>query len=82
LLYAPDENLFDGAAKYSSKGFFDFNNVPPWDMWIRYLDNYLVSWVPPVLDELASAGIEVNPEQCIQWATPTFVNSLIDPAVW
>jgi hypothetical protein len=81
LLYAPDENLFDGAAKYSSKGFFDVNNVPPWDTWVCYFDIYLLSWVPPVLEELASAGIEVNPEQCIQWATPTFVNSLTDPDV-
>jgi hypothetical protein len=81
LLYAPDENLFDGAAKYSSKGFFDVNNVPPWDTWVCYLDNYLASWVPPVLEELASAGIEVNPEQCIQWAAPNFVNSLMDPDV-
>lgn len=47
LLYAPDDNLFDGAAKYSSKGFFDVNNVPPWDTWVCYVDTYLVSWVPP-----------------------------------
>jgi hypothetical protein len=31
LIYAPDENLCDGAAKYSSKGFFDGDNIPPWD---------------------------------------------------
>jgi hypothetical protein len=77
LLYAPDENLFDGAAKYSSKGFFDVNNVPPWDTWVCYTDGHLVSWVPPVLEELASAGVAVNPEECIQWASPTFLKSLI-----
>lgn len=76
MLYAPDENLFDGAAKYSSKGFFDVNNVPPWDTWVCYVDGYLVSWVPPVLEGLASAGIEVNPEECIQWAIPAFLDSL------
>ncbi len=64
-----------------TKGFFDVNNVPPWDTWVCYLDRYLVSWVPPVLEELASAGIRVNPEECIQWATPAFVNSLINPDV-
>jgi hypothetical protein len=78
LLYAPDENLFDGAAQYSSKGFFDVNNVPPWDTWICYADGYLVSWVPPVLEELAAAGIDVNPEQCVQWSSPTFENSLFN----
>ena len=29
--------------------------------------NYLVAWVPPDFIELASGGIEVNPEECIRW---------------
>ena len=71
LLYAPNENLFDGAAEYSSRGFFDVDNIPPWDTWICFFDEYVVSWVPPQLLELANAGIEVNPEQCILWAPET-----------
>jgi hypothetical protein len=31
LLFVPNETLFDGAAQLSSKGFFDVNNVSPWD---------------------------------------------------
>jgi hypothetical protein len=68
LLYAPNENLFDGAAQYSSKGFFNVDNVPPWDTWVCFFGEYLVSWVPPQLLELANAGVEANPEQCILWA--------------
>lgn len=68
LLYAPDENLFDGAAEYSSRGFFDVDNIPPWDTWICLFEEYVLSWVPPQLLDLANAGIEVNPEQCILWA--------------
>ncbi len=68
LLYAPDENLCDGAAEYSSLGFFDVNNIPPWDTWICFFQQYLVSWVPPQLLELAGIGIDVNPELCILWA--------------
>jgi hypothetical protein len=68
LLYAPDENLADGAAQYSSKGFFNWDNQPPWDTWICFHEQYLVSWVPPQLLELAKIGIEVNPEECISWA--------------
>jgi hypothetical protein len=71
LLYAPDENLFDGAAQYTSKGFFDVNNIPPWDTWVCFYENYLVSWVPPRLVELANEGIDVNPEGCILWAPET-----------
>jgi hypothetical protein len=71
LLYAPDESLFDGAAQYTSKGFFDVNNIPPWDTWVCFFEKYLVSWVPPQLVELASQGIDVNPEGCILWAPET-----------
>jgi hypothetical protein len=71
LLYSPDENLFDGAAQYSSKGFFDADNVPPWDTWICFHERQLVSWVPPQLLQLAAHGVDVNPEQCIVWASET-----------
>ena len=41
--------------------------------------NYLVAWIPPDFVELASAGIAVNPEECIQWLDTrddAFVRSL------
>jgi hypothetical protein len=71
LLYSPDENLCDGAARYTSKGFFDFDNIPPWDTWVCFFQQYLVSWVPPQLLELANQGIDANPEGCIAWAQET-----------
>jgi hypothetical protein len=74
LLYSPDENLCDGAAQYTSKGFFDVDNIPPWDTWVCFFEQYLVSWVPPKLVELANQGIDVNPERCILWAPDTALN--------
>lgn len=71
LKYAPEENLCDGAAQYSSKGFFDVDNTPPWDTWICFVEPYVISWVPPLLVDLANSGIDVNPEQCILWAPET-----------
>jgi len=71
LLYAPNENLCDGAAKYASKGFFDVDNIPPWDTWVCSFAKYLVSWVPPQFIELANQGVDANPEQCILWAPQT-----------
>lgn len=62
LLYAPNENLFDGAAEYCSKGFFDVDNIPPWDTWICFFQEYVVSWVPQELLALAS--------QCRNWSEP------------
>ena len=67
LLYFPEENLADGAAQVSSGGFYDADNVPPWDVWVGYSNGALVSWVPPALIEVAQMGIDANPENCIRW---------------
>ena len=68
LYYEPDLNLADGAACAASSGFFDIDNVPPWDTWLCFADDrFLVSWVPSTLVAMAAAGIHVNPECCILW---------------
>ena len=84
LAYFPDDNLADGVAEVESEGFFDVDNIPPYDTWVwmvrnlrtfEYGDgtqaemeaNYLVAWVPPDFVSLASAGVKVNPEECILW---------------
>jgi hypothetical protein len=75
LIYEPDENLYDGAAEAASEGFFDVDNIPPWDLWLMAVvevqqrpNTYLLAWIPPECVELTAAGIEVNPEHCIRWA--------------
>jgi hypothetical protein len=82
LVYFPDADLTDGAAEVASQGFFDVYNAPPWGTWVGYFNEpgrdvsysaYLVAWVPERLIPLASAGIEVNPEECIQWLADTDV---------
>src|SRR5262249_9402333 len=51
LAYFPDENLSDGAAAVASDGYFDYDNIPPWDTWVVYVaaDHLLLSWVPDAL---------------------------------
>ena len=83
LIYFPNSDLACGAAEQETAGFFDINNVPPWDIWVAYLHDkynsesfdteYLVSWVPPEFVSLANEGIDVNPEQCIMWLSDTSV---------
>jgi hypothetical protein len=34
VAYFPDDNLFDGAAEAESQGFFDVDNIPPYDTWV------------------------------------------------
>jgi hypothetical protein len=67
LLYWPDRNLADGAAEYASIGFFDVDNTPPWDVWVAFSGNALLSWVPAELVDSAGRGIDANPEGCIAW---------------
>ena len=69
LIYAPCENVSDGASKYASKGFCDEYDAPPWDSWLHYADCELISWVPAVLIPLAQDAIDANPVACIRWAT-------------
>lgn len=83
VIYFPNYDLACGAAEQETLGFFDINNVPPWDTWVAYLQDeynadsfdteYLVAWVPPEFVSLANEGIDVNPEQCIMWLSDTSV---------
>jgi hypothetical protein len=70
--YEPDKNLYDGAAEVCSNGFFDVDNTPAWDTWVAYVaepsgPEYLLSWIPPALLDLANGGVDANPEVCIWW---------------
>lgn len=77
MLYFPDENLADGYAEAVSGGFFDADNVPAYDTWVSILTDenhprqsarrYLLCYVPAYLIDVADAGIEGNPEECIVW---------------
>lgn len=83
LAYDPGINLFDGAAEATSAGFFDVDNVPPWDTWLCFVHGppwpvngnrttwsaYLLSFIPQEFIACAQQGIEVNPESCIVWAS-------------
>lgn len=70
LAYFPDANLCCGASEDETSGFFDIDNVPPWDTWVAYFGggnrhsytSYLISWIPPQFVELVSRGIYVNPK--------------------
>lgn len=80
LVYYPDAELTDGAARAESAGFFDVFNAPPWGTWVGYFEErtpdadrsgYLLAWVPDRFIPLAAAGIAVNPEECVVWLEDT-----------
>lgn len=78
LLYL-DENLMDGAAAVASRGFFGGLNFPPCDLWLAVISDLrpyggvekrtLISWIPHTALSAAQAGIDVNPEECLVWAS-------------
>ena len=71
LGYFPDEDLACGTAEAASGGYFDINNVPPWDTWVLLTEQpdqprksrgtCLIAWVPPAFISRAQLGIEANP---------------------
>ena len=81
LIYFSNDDLACGAAEQQTEGFFDVNNVPPWDTWVAYLKDarsaecydteYLIAWIPREFVPLADEGITVNPERCIRWLNDT-----------
>lgn len=74
IVYLPGTNLADGAAAMVSNGYFDDDNIPPWDTWLMYSPAYsgeakLISWVPPELTECVDYAMRCNAEECLYWAT-------------
>src|SRR5579864_4381472 len=47
-VYAPEDNL-------QSLGYFDVDNIPPWDTWVAMNGSYLLAWVPPQMLKFATA---------------------------
>jgi hypothetical protein len=67
-------SLADGASEAVTGGFFNVYDEPPWDLWIGYVvdaadkdQEYLVSWIPPSLVQLADDGISVDPLESLLW---------------
>jgi hypothetical protein len=69
VAFQPGETLSDGAADAVTAGFFDLNNTPPWDTWVGFREGTLYAWIPQALEIVVQEAIEVNPEQCLKWAT-------------
>jgi hypothetical protein len=75
------ESIPDGAVSAMSKGFYDEDDLPPWDTWICYADDlnpeYLISWVPPEWIEIARHGVESHFLDCMKWADMTDIELMI-----
>lgn len=67
LAYFPDESLACGMAEVESLGFFDANNVPPYDTWVWMVRNVRTF----TRDHGARWEEEVN--YLVTWIPPEFI---------
>jgi hypothetical protein len=67
LAYFPDDSLFCGMAEVTSLGFFDANNIPPWDTWV-----WLVRNVRSFTYEDGAHG-EMDGNYLVAWVPPEFI---------
>lgn len=67
LTYFPNENLADGVAEEASSGFFDADNIPPYDTWIWMAENTQTVLYP------SRRKIDVPNNYLIAWVPPLFI---------
>jgi hypothetical protein len=76
LAFNLDACFFDGAVSAETQGFFDDEDLPPWDTWIAYTErhgageageNVLVSWMPESYRQLAERAIAVHMCNAYAW---------------
>jgi hypothetical protein len=67
VAYFPNDNLCDGVAKTHSKGFFDFDNIPPFDTWVWWVRNVRRE----EYDDHTTSEREVD--YLVAWVPPDFV---------
>jgi len=66
IIFFPERSLADGILSLETKGFFDENDMLPWDTWFYYgkekfdLDDeeeFLLAWIPEGNCEMVSAAL-------------------------
>jgi hypothetical protein len=67
LAYLPDESLADGAAQLESKGFFDTDNIPPYDTWVWMVRNVRA------FDYRDGGQGELEANYLVAWVPPDFI---------
>ena len=77
------ESIPDGHVSAASQGFYDEDDLPPWDTWLYYIEpdkeieglayqpEYLVSWVPRAWIDLAQIGVKEHFLDCMRWGEQT-----------
>jgi hypothetical protein len=86
VVFFPDVTLSDGVAQIESSGFFDYDNYPPFDTWLYYVNRtdgliaQVLAWVPPPFIKHTDNAIQMCAEECIvfltDWQEPCYIDVL------
>jgi hypothetical protein len=67
LAYFPNDNLADGWAETVSEGFFDVNNIPPYDTWVWMVRNMRT------FEYADHERGEIEANYLVAWVPPAFI---------
>jgi hypothetical protein len=67
LAHYPFLSLSHGFSVSETGGFIDRDEVPPWDTWVYFAGDYLVTWFPGNLESAVQSAIDCNAEDSIVW---------------
>lgn len=78
LRYNFCETTYSCTPRDETGGFFDELDLPPWDLWIAMAEggaDFLISWIPEELVQLADKGVKSSAEENILWLDARFTPS-------
>ena len=58
---------FNEVTEIETRGFFDFADNPPWDLWIGDCCGLLVSWIPEEFVDIVDDAIEIELFEVLRW---------------
>lgn len=73
LAFDLEATYYDGVPESISDGFFDAEDLPPWDTWITYgpiptlSNNFLISWVPLEFEAVVERAVEAHMADAYEW---------------
>ena len=58
---------FNEVTEIETRGFFDFADNPPWDLWIGDCGGLLLSWIPDGFVDIVEEAIEIEMFEVLRW---------------
>jgi|GEM_PF-1505328 len=68
LLVAQDYSNHNNLTSDLTGGFFDYNDVPPWDTWIMLIEGILVCWIPGEFQAIVHEAMQYEAIGILAWA--------------